>query len=70
MAKLTPPARRRLASIAEAAGHLGVNPRTLRRYITDGRLAGYRIGPKILKVDLDEVERLVRPVATAGSDAG
>ena len=70
MAKATPPARRRrrYASFAEAAEYAGPHERTLRRYVIDGRLTGYRVGPKILRVDLDEVDRLFRPVAT-GRDA-
>lgn len=57
--------RRRLVSLAEAAAHADVSTRTLRRYIGQGRLTGYRIGPRLLKVDLNEVERLARPIPTA-----
>ena len=34
-------------------------------YIAQGRLAGYRVGPRLLKVDLDGVDRLARPIPTA-----
>jgi excisionase family DNA binding protein len=58
--------RKRLASAVEAAEHIGVNHRTIRRWITTGVITGYRVGPKLIKVDLDELDRLVRPVAAPG----
>lgn len=61
-------ARKRFASIAEAALHCDVSTRTLRRYISSGLLTGYRIGPRILRVDLDEVDGLARPIPTARND--
>ena len=59
----------RPASIAVAAQQHGVHPRTIRRRIADGSLTGYRFGPHLLRVDLDEVDRLLRPVPTAGTAA-
>lgn len=59
------PARRRLAPIAEAAAVIDCHPRTIRRRIADGSLAAYRVGPRMLRVDLDEVDQLMRPVPTA-----
>lgn len=60
---------RRLAGIADAAAYLGCNPKTIRRRIADGTLTAYRFGPRMLRVDLDELDRLLRPVPTAGGDA-
>jgi hypothetical protein len=61
------PARRtpsRLARLIPAAEHSNVSVKTLRRRIIDGTLTGYRAGPKILLVDLDEIDcKLIRPVA-------
>jgi len=54
-------AKRRLG-LNEAAEHLGVNPRTIRRYIAAGRLTGYRVGPRLIKIDLDELESLLTPI--------
>lgn len=62
----TPVARRRLGSIADAAEFAGVNPKTIRRRIADGTLAGYRMGPRLIRVDLDELDALLHPIATAG----
>ena len=53
---------RRLAPIAEAADYIGANPRTIRRYIASGRLTGYRVGPRLIRVDLNEVDALLRPI--------
>ncbi|MDH3026837.1 helix-turn-helix domain-containing protein [Gordonia alkanivorans] len=56
---------RRLESLAVAAEYADVSPRTLRRYIASGRLVGYRVGPRLLKVDLNDVDTLLRPVGGA-----
>ena len=68
MPRTTPrqPAGRRRASIGQAAEYAGVNPRTIRRYIAAGRITAYRVGPKLLKVDLEEIDRITRPIAAAG----
>jgi len=63
----TPFARRRLGSIADAAELAGVNPKTIRRRIADGTLNGYRVGPRLIRVDLAELDALLRPIPTAGS---
>ena len=63
--KSRPDAARRLVSLAVAAAYADVSTRTLRRYIAAGRLTGYRVGPRLLKVDLIEVDRLARPIPTA-----
>ena len=57
--------QKRLASIAVAAEHADVHPRTIRRYIASGRLQGYRVGPRLLKVDLADVDALLTPVGGA-----
>lgn len=55
---------RRPARLIPAAEYAQVSVKTLRRRIIDGTVTGYRAGPKILLVDLDEIDRkLIRPVA-------
>ena len=57
---------RRLASVAVAAEHLDVNPRTVRRRIADGTITGFRVG-RLVKVDLNEVEaKMLRPIPALG----
>ena len=60
---------RRLVPLDSAADHLGVSPRTLRRRIADGSITGYRMGPRIIRVDLNEVEALLTPIPTAAGTA-
>ncbi len=55
-------------SIAEAAEAVGVHPRTIRRRISDGSLIGYRTGPRLIRVDRNDVDALLRPIPTAGGD--
>ncbi|WP_082956781.1 helix-turn-helix domain-containing protein [Mycolicibacter sinensis] len=42
-------------SLQEAAETYGVSTRTLRRYISAGRLTAYRIGPRLIRLDADQV---------------
>lgn len=62
-----PHASRRLTPLSEAAEYAGVHPRTLRRRIADGTLTGYRMGTRIIRVDLNEVDALLVPVTGAAS---
>jgi hypothetical protein len=60
----------RLAKLIPAAEYAQLSVKTLRRRILDGTLTPYRIGPRLLAVDLDEVDRkLIRRVATGRGDA-
>lgn len=60
------PQQRHLIPLAEAAKRLGVDPVTLRRWGAQGRIHLYRIGPRFLRVDVDELDALVEIVNTAG----
>lgn len=63
-----PPAR--LASIADAAKYMSVSARTVRRRIACGDLTAYYIGStRTIRVSLDDVDRLLRPIPTAGGAA-
>lgn len=57
---------KRLESLSAAAEYADVHPRTIRRYIAAGRLRAYRVGPRLLKVDLADLDALLMPV---GGDA-
>lgn len=61
----TPLKRRRYETLQSAADRLAVDPRTLRRWIAAGRLEAYRTGPRLLRLDVDEVDALLAPVSTA-----
>lgn len=62
--KTTLDSRRTYESLADAAARTGVSVRTLRRRISEGRLAAYRCGPRLLRVDTEEVDALMKPVPT------
>lgn len=57
---------RRLESIERAADYIGVSTKTIRRYIAAGRVTGYRTGPRLIRVDLNELDAMLRPIPTAG----
>lgn len=54
--------RETLITQAEAADILGVTDRTVRAMIADGRLKGYRMGPRLIRLRLDEVEQVLQPI--------
>lgn len=53
-------------SVAQSAARLGVSPWTIRRRIADGSLTAYRVGPKLIRVDVAELDALLRPIPAAG----
>ena len=60
------PAARRLASIQAVAAMYDVDPVTVRRWIASGLITGYRIGERLIKLDLNEVEaKVVQPIPSA-----
>ncbi|GAB3225525.1 helix-turn-helix domain-containing protein [Mycolicibacterium hippocampi] len=66
MARPAPPRSRpapsappRLGTPAEAACEAHVHPNSVYRWIKSGHLRAWRVGPRLLRVDLDEVLKLV-----------
>lgn len=51
-------------SLADAAEHVGVTTRTLRRWIAAGTLPAYRVGRRLVRVNLEDLEDLLRQVPT------
>ncbi|MDV8003842.1 helix-turn-helix domain-containing protein [Rhodococcus sp. IEGM 1318] len=51
----------KLISAAEAAKMLTVHPITIGRWVQSGKLTGYRISERVLRVDLAEIEALLVP---------
>ena len=52
-------APRRYASVATVAEMYDVDPITVRRWVASGLIHGYRIGDRLIKLDLDEVHAKV-----------
>lgn len=59
----TAPMPRRYATVAKAAEYSGVSEKTIRRHIDAGTLTGYRMGTRILRVDLGEIDQLMAATA-------
>jgi excisionase family DNA binding protein len=51
-----------MISLTEAAERLSVNYRTIRRWIAAGRIDAVRVGPRLLKIDAAQLDRVKRPV--------
>lgn len=67
----TAPAKRNMLTVADAAKHLGVHPRTIRRRIKSGELRAVRVG-RCVRIDANlllptdhMVERLARAARAA-----
>lgn len=58
--------RRQLVAIRDAADYAGVCEKTIRRRISDGSLTGYRLGSRLIRVDLNELDKFMRVIPTAG----
>jgi excisionase family DNA binding protein len=57
---------RRWGTVNDAADYLGLSTRTIRRWIADGVIAAYRVGPAMIRIDLNELDELPQRVAAAG----
>jgi excisionase family DNA binding protein len=59
---------RRLVGVVAAAEYADVSPRTVRYWIAQGRLPGYRMGAKLVKVDLNDIDALAQQIPAAGGE--
>lgn len=60
---------KKLLSIREACSRYGLSDKTIRRRIADGTLTAYRCGPRLIKLDADQVEAaLIQPANDAHDD--
>lgn len=55
----------RLGSLKEAAAIIGCDERTIRRWVTAGYIEGKRYGPRVLRINLDDLVNLGRVIPTA-----
>ena len=53
----------RWAPLKQAAAQSGISYRTLLSWIAQGHIQAYRFGPRLLQVDLDDLDALRVPVA-------
>ena len=59
--------RPEMISVTEAAERLGVNYRTIRRWIAAGHIDAVRVGPRLLKIDAAQLDRVMSPVGGGAS---
>ena len=57
---------KRTGTIAQVAQTYEVSTKTVRRLIARGDLQAYRLGDRLIRVDLNEAEALLKPIPTAG----
>lgn len=55
----------KLVTLAEASAWWHCHPCTIRRAIARGEVTGYRFGPRMLRVDPDELAGALRVIPTA-----
>lgn len=55
-----------LASLPECAEYMGVSEASVRRWIRDGKLPALRIGGKLIRVRVSDLEALCVPVPHVG----
>ena len=50
---------------AQPRAPLGVDPKTVRRYISQGRLKAVRVGPRLIRIERESLESVGKPVGGA-----
>jgi excisionase family DNA binding protein len=63
---MTSKPRRQFESLSDAAERTGLSTKTLRRRIAAGQLTAYRNGPRVIRLDPNDVDRLMMRIPTAG----
>ncbi|SUA03107.1 DNA binding domain-containing protein [Mycolicibacterium fortuitum] len=58
-------AARRYAKMREVALYLDISERTVRAMVADGRLTAYKLGERVVRLDLDEVDAAMTPAGGA-----
>lgn len=66
----TQPSARRLISLETAAETASCSPKTIRRMVARGDLTAYRVGQRLLRIDADELTRVLTPIPTGGINVG
>ena len=50
----------RWAGLEDGGAYAAVHRKTLRRWISQGRLKAYYAGPRLIRVDLNELDAMIR----------
>jgi excisionase family DNA binding protein len=54
-------------TLAEAADYLGVTDRTIRAMVADGRLKAYKLGARVVRLRIDEIDAALQPLGGAAA---
>lgn len=58
---------RRWVSLDEGAEYVGVTSRTIRQWITEGKIRGYRVNSRLIRIDLNELDAALQPFGGDGA---
>ena len=62
---------RRLATQQKAAAHYGVTDRTIRSWVSEGLIHGFRLpSGRAIRVDLDEIDSMLQEIPTVTRQRG
>ena len=53
---------KKMISIEQAAEMYGVGRQTIRRLISDGEVPAVRVGKRVIRLDVNDLERAFKPV--------
>ena len=53
---------RAYVGIPEAATYLDVTPKTIRRYIAEGKLPAYRLGDRVVRIKVADLDAALTPM--------
>ncbi|MGJ4127006.1 excisionase family DNA-binding protein [Corynebacterium sp.] len=56
---MTAASKRRYSTIKAAAEYAATSDKTIRRWIAQGKITGYRVGTRFLRVDLNEIDSMM-----------
>lgn len=54
-------------TIRQTAEFFGVDDKTVRRWIAQGRLTAYRVGPRLIRIDRASIVKLASPIGGAAA---
>lgn len=67
MSDIDLPAAPAYLTIDEVADACRVTPRTVQNWIHSGRLPAYRVGPQAVRIAVDDVAKMFRPIPVTQS---
>ncbi len=61
---------RELGTVAQGAAYAKCSQKTIWRYINAGRITAYRFGPRMVRIDMAELDAIIRPIPNARTGRG